>query len=144
MPETIVLARLIPWEINSGSEAVPNWVNIGGLDGAPLPQREVTRLDDSDNDSAGLETSIPVSERWTAQLTGQMKEDPDTGARDAGQEACEAAAALGYAGVKQFRCTSPGGTVKTAKGTCNVQHGSADRNGKIPWTCDIEFREKPV
>ncbi|MBE0430034.1 MAG: hypothetical protein IBX61_09235 [Thermoleophilia bacterium] len=138
-------ARLVPWEINTGTEGTPNWVDIKGLDGSAWPTPEVEEMDTTDNDSGGIYSSVPIEVKRKVTLKGFIYEDPDTGARDAGQEACEAASPdsgnMGYNTLKQFRYTTPGGTATVRKGWCRAGATDGGRNDKLGWECEISFVE---
>ena len=140
-----VFIRNMGAEINAGTEAVPIWTNIGGIKGGSLPQPEISDEDNTKWSNSGVKSHKPAGAKYSSTLKGFYQEDESTGARDAGQEACEAMTGLfGNDGIKQFRLTSPGGTAKVAKASCVAGPKSADDDGLIPWECEIRFTEKPV
>lgn len=138
-------ARLVPWEINTGTEGAPNWVAIGGLSGSVWPKPDVEEMNTTSNDSGGVYSSVPIQVKRKVTLKGSAKEDPATGARDPGQEACEAASPdsgnLGYGTIKQFRHTTPGGTVVVRKGWCNAGLTDGGETDRLGWECEINFVE---
>ncbi len=128
MPVTEVLARDYTFELNTGTEAVPTWVEIKGINtwsnSAQAGEADTTTFDDD-----GIQTHLKASRGHEFTLSGKVQENEDDGARDPGQEAAEAwAQEIGQPSRKQFRITSPGGTTKTflATATCNFGGGGND------------------
>lgn len=133
-----VMMRDCTAEINSGTEAIPNWVDIGGLGPIELDIKKEEK-----------ETTVNVDGKWKNQrvtslqfiwkLKGKRLEDPGTGARDAGQEAVETLNLdAGYGATKQFRFTSPGGDTITQQATaaCNPWAGKED--DFMDWEAEIK------
>jgi hypothetical protein len=111
MAVTEMLARGVLFELNTGTEAVPVWTQVRHLDKwAHAPKKgsaDTTTFDDE-----GHPTHLVASRGDEFTMTGKYQEDPDTGARDPGQEACEAwGEETGNTSLKQFRVTTPGGNV---------------------------------
>jgi hypothetical protein len=141
MGVVFILARDLKWEINTGTEAAPNWVSIGGLDGSAWPNPDVDSIDTDDSDSNGIASSVPVRIKRKVTLNGNTLEDESSGARDAGQEACEAATTVGYAAIKQFRYTTAGGLETIRKGWCRAGSTDGGKDDKLGWECEINFNE---
>ncbi|MCL4473563.1 MAG: hypothetical protein M1455_06440 [Actinobacteria bacterium] len=141
MGVVFILARDLQWEINTGTEAVPSWVRIKGLDGSAWPNPDIDSVDTDDSDSGGIASSVPVRIKRKVTLKGNTLEDEATGARDPGQEACEAATTVGYTAIKQFRYTTSGGTVVVRKGWCRAGSTDGGKDDKLGWECEINFNE---
>ncbi len=141
MAEVFILARDLKWDINTGTEAAPNFVPIKGLDGSAWPTPEIDSVDIDDSDSQGIGASVPTRIKRKVTLKGNTLEDEDTGARDPGQEACEAATTVGYSAIKQFRYTTAGGTATIRKGWCRAGSTDGGRDDKLGWECEINFNE---
>lgn len=104
-----VLARHLKPEINTGTDALPVWVAIGGLNTLGFSTSK-TDTDDTDFDSDGEAEHKVAARARSITFDGFYKEDPTTGDRDAGQEALITLAdAIGYDSLKPFRITTPGG-----------------------------------
>lgn len=133
-----VLLRDTTAEINTGTEAVPNWVEILGIDKIERKPK-ATKKDCATTKSGGNEEHR-VTERgdtWT--LKGQRIEDPDSGARDPGQEAVEALGnAIGYDSVKQIRMSSPGAEVLVFWASAVVTPLGGDKSGFSDWEAELE------
>ena len=113
-----VLARDWDFEINNGTEAVPVWVDIRcGLNTLTFSSAK-NDADTTDFCSEGWQEHIVASRNNSVSASGFYLEDPDDGTRNAGQELVETASRLfGYDALKQFRLTSPGGTIKIFSGS---------------------------
>jgi len=128
-----VLARGWTFEINTGTIAVPVWVEIKGVTSfKPKPGKK--DADAGDFDSAGIDEHVVASRSYELTLSGKYLEDPDNGDRDPGQEALEALAdAVGDDSLKQHRVTTPGGTVKVALFSADVVPGGGERDDLADW-----------
>lgn len=137
MAVTEVLARGFTFELNTGSEAVPNWVAVGGINTwSHSPQSNDANTTTFDDDGRMSHMKASRGDQFT--LNGLYQEDPDDGSRDPGQEACEAwADEIGPASRKQFRITSPstGGAVKTFTATATVTSGGGGNDDPAAWSC---------
>jgi hypothetical protein len=113
-------ARDFEFELNTGTSAVPVWTEILGLDSWSRTQN-ATDADTTTFDDAGWESHMKIRRSYDIGLTGKFIEDTSDGSRDPGQEAVEAwALQMGAASVKEFRITSPGGTVAFFEATCST------------------------
>lgn len=130
-------ARDWTFEINTGTVAVPVWTPVGGINSwSHSPTKNDTDTTTFDDD--GRLSHMPISRSDAFGLEGLYSEDPADGTRDAGQEAIEAAAAaVGTAGLKQFRITSPGGTTKTFMASYNVTQGGGGNDDGTAWSAEI-------
>lgn len=105
-----VLARDFNLEINTGTEAVPVWTHIGGITNIS-PGQDSQKTDDGDFDSSGRAKHSVVERSDTLQVDMIYKEDPTTGARDAGQQAVlDVAHQIGFAAKAHYRYIFPNGT----------------------------------
>ena len=134
-----VLMRDVMAEINTGTVAVPNWVEILGINNIER-KSEAEKKDVADNKSGGNKDSRVTARGETWTLRGDRWEDPVTGARDPGQEAVETLAeAKGYSdSVKQFRFTSPGGIARVCLATAVVQPMAGGKEDFSTWEAEIE------
>jgi len=128
MAVTKVLARDYVFELNTGTDAVPVWTEVKGVNTwSHSPQ--ANDADTTTFDEAGRLSHLKASRGDEFGLQGLILEDVATGDRDPGQEACEAwGREIGPASLKQFRITSPGGSTITfhASATCTVGGGGND------------------
>lgn len=101
-----LLAKNFPLQINQGTEAVPDWLPIKGINSLTLSPAKNTQ-DTRDYDSGDWQEHMVVSRGATLSLDGQRFHDPDTGARDPGQEEVETYAwETGADAEAQFRVVS--------------------------------------
>jgi len=125
-------------EINSGTPAVPNWVEILGIQDGPAHKPSSKPKDVATYKSGGREDERIVTRGDKFTLKGERLEDPVTGARDPGQEAVEAAATLkGYASAKQYRLKSPGGVLLTFEATAEVTQFGGGKEDFAEWSVDL-------
>lgn len=145
MAKVKILARHLRREINTGTTALPVWTPIGGLTSLTFSD-EKTDVEDTDFDSDGWAEHKVAQRAKSISLEGFYKEDPVTGARDAGQEALIALGdAVGYDSLKSFRVTTPGGNVTvyqvSAKVDAPAGGGLNDNSG---FTAELTVSGKPV
>ena len=138
MPVTEVLARDFQFHLNTGTDAVPVWTVVEGIDS--LAHAPTTNRADTRHFTDGARLKHMVASRGDAfTLTGKYQEDPDTGDRDAGQEACEEWAALsGPDSIKTFRITSPGGTTVSFGASAEVQRFGGGLDDPATWQLAVE------
>ena len=137
MAETEILARDYTFELNTGTEASPTWVEVEGLNTwahAPASGEADTTTFDDDGDM----THLKASRGHTFTLSGLLQEDEGDGSRAAGQEAVESWALLkGTASLKQFRITSPGGNVRTFNASAEVTKGGGGNDDPDAWSVAV-------
>lgn len=139
MAETVKIpARDWDFHINTGTAGAPTWVVVGGLNSwSHSPEK--TSANTTVFADAGRRSHMPITRGDKFTLQGLFSEDTGDGSRDAGQAAVEAAgAAVGLAGIKQFKITSPGGTVKTFDASYNVTIGGGGDDAPTTWQVEIE------
>ncbi|SNR33112.1 phage tail tube protein [Blastococcus mobilis] len=120
MAKVKILARHLKPALNTGTDAIPVWTPIGGLNSLTF-STEKTDTDDTDFDSDGWAEHKVAQRASSISMEGFYKEDPVTGDRDAGQEALIALAdAVGYDSLKSLRVTTPGGNVTTYRVSARV------------------------
>lgn len=145
MAKKKILARHLSPELNTGTVALPVWTPIGGLNSLTF-DTEKTDVDDTDFDSDGWAEHKVVQRAKSITAEGFYLEDPDTGDRDAGQEALDALGdAVGYDSTKPFRITTPGGNVivyeVSARTNAPAGGGLNDNSG---FTAELTVSGKPV
>jgi hypothetical protein len=124
-------------EINTGTTAVPVWVEILGLQDGPAHKPSSKTKDVATYASAGREDERVVTRGDKFALKGERLES-STGTRDPGQEAVEAAGDLmGYASAKQYRLTSPGGVTLTFEATAEVTQFGGGKEEFAEWSVDL-------
>lgn len=145
MAKVKILARHLVGELNTGTTALPVWTPIGGLTSQTFDTSKKD-VDDTDFDSDGWEEHKVASRASSIKLDGFYKEDPVTGARDAGQEALIALAdAVGYDSLKPYRVTTPGGNVTVYQVSAKVSApagGGLNDNSKF--SAELTVSGKPV
>lgn len=136
MPAIKVPARDWTVEVRTGEE--PDvFIEVGGLTTLNLGQAS-ERTDTTDFDSEGQEEGRVMQRGRTLGLEGFFKEDPDDGARDAGQAAVESLGQeVGESSVGRFRVTSPGGTVKTFDATVELGDQGGGNNDMTSWAATL-------
>jgi hypothetical protein len=112
------------WSLTIGGTA------IGGLISFSMAGTK-TDADMTDFDSNGNEEHLPASRGGTVQVESFYKEDPSTGARDAGQaKVVTSNAAVGSDAIEEYVLTSPAGTTHTFDGSVNVTNvGGGNTDG---------------
>ncbi len=137
MTVTKYLARDCLFEVNNGTSGSPDWLEVKGLN----TWSRTTTKNDADTttfDEDGRMSHLPASRGDGFGLQGLALEDPDTGAKDPGQEACEAwAKKIGTDGIQQFRVTTPGGFVMTFDASADVKVTGGGKDDPTGWTCDM-------
>lgn len=145
MAKVKILARHLKPEINTGTDALPVWTPVGGLNSLTFDS-EKTDTDDTDFDSDGWAEHKVAQRASSISLEGFYKEDPDTGDRDAGQEALLALAeAVGYDSLKPFRVTTPGGNVTVYRVSAKVDApAGGGLNDNSGFNAELTVSGKPV
>jgi hypothetical protein len=140
-----ILARHLSPALNTGTDAIPVWTPIGGLNSLTF-STEKTDTDDTDFDSDGWAEHKVAQRASSISAEGFYREDPATGARDAGQEALIALAdAVGYDSLKTLRVTTPGGNVTTYRVSARVDAPSGGGlNDNAGFTAELTVSGKPV
>jgi len=123
-------------EINTGTVELPTWTPIGGLTEPVEHSPSTERTDMTDCDSGGRAEHVVAQRGDAFTFKGRVLEDPATGDRDPGQEACETLAKqIGSASLGQFRISSPGGATITFDASAEVKRFSGSFNDGIGWEC---------
>lgn len=145
MPLVKILARHLSPELNTGTDALPVWTPIGGLNSLTF-STEKTDTDDTDFDSDGYAEHKVAQRASSITAEGFYKEDPVTGARDAGQEALLALAdAVGYDSLKPFRVTTPGGNITVYQVSARVDApAGGGLNDNAGFSAELVVSGKPV
>lgn len=105
MAENEYLARDFDFELNTGTEALPVWLLVKGIDTWSHSATK-NNADTTTNEDKGKPTHQVASRTHSYTMTGKWQIDPTDGSRDPGQLACEAWSDLfGVASLKQFRIT---------------------------------------
>lgn len=134
MAVTECLARGFDFELNTGGGT---WVAVEGINTwSHAPQAndaDVTTFDDE-----GRMAHLKASRGDQFTLNGLYQEDPDTGARAAGQLAVEEwAQEIGPESIKNFRVTSPGGVEREFACSATVTSGGGGNDDPNAWSVAI-------
>lgn len=134
---TDIPARDFTFELNTGTVGVPIWTEVTGINTwSHSPQSNDANTTTFDDNGRLAHFKASRGDQFT--LAGIYKEDPANGDRDPGQEAVEAwGAAVGSASKKQFRITSPGGTIKTFLATSTVTSGGGANDDPTAWSAQV-------
>jgi hypothetical protein len=144
MAKVKILARHLIGELNTGTTGTPVWTPIGGLNSMTFDS-DATETDDTDFDSDGWAEHKIAQRSRAISLEGFYKEDPVTGAQDAGQEALIALSdAVGYDSLKPFRVTSPGGNTTIYMVSADAKNTGGGLNDNAGFTADLSVSGKPV
>jgi hypothetical protein len=127
------LARGWTFQVDSGG-----WATIGHIDTFSMSDSD-TKADTTTFDDAGAESHLVAARAKTVTLKGKYQVDESTGARDAGQEAVEAWAALiGQTSLKQFRITDPStSNTITFWATAAMGDIGGGNNDPTSWACTV-------
>lgn len=129
-----VLAEQFDLSYNTGTDAVPVWTAIGGITSFSISTTK-NDIDTRDFDSGGWLEHIVGSRGKSFTIEGSREEDPDTGARDPGQEAVETLGdQMGAAAIGQFQIVSPGGTTYTFDASVDVTPFGGGLDAKAAWS----------
>jgi len=144
MPPVKILARSLLIELNVGTDALPVWTPIGGLNSLKFDSNK-TDVDETDFDSDGWEEHSVAQRGRKITLDGFYKEDTATGDRDAGQEALIALSdAVGPDSKKPLRITTPGGNVTVYSVSADAKQTGGGLNDDAGFSCDLTVSGKPV
>lgn len=104
-----VLSRDFDIAINTGTEAVPVWTPILGLDEDGITISPSNRTTDfMDANDGGFAKPVPIGRGYTVTLKGARMEAASDGTRDPGQAAIEALQdSVGLSALVQFKISSP-------------------------------------
>jgi len=144
MAKVKVLARNWLIEINDGTDVVPVWVRIGGINSFTL-SNDKEDTDTTDFDAAGYGDHIVAGRSYEISFEGFFLEDPDDGTRDDGQQSVENLAdKIGYESLGQFRMTSPSGVAKTYRGSVGVGDVGGGINDATSWGATVTVAGRPA
>lgn len=139
-----VLIREWTISVNTGSEAVPVWTEIGGIDNV-APSSNKNNADTGDFSSGGWDRHLPASRSRGFTASGHYMEDVANGDRDPGQEAVEVASNLiGTSAMKGFQFESPGGNGFTVRGSVDVTPPGGGKNDPASWGFSLDVDGPPV
>lgn len=145
MPVTDTLARDNgALDINTGTVQSPVWTPVGGIN-SWSPSPTLNRADTTKFSDQGNLAHLPASKGMTYTFTGFRQVDESTGARDAGQLACEQLSEqLGPDGIGQFRHSRAGGKVTVFFGSVTVTDGGGGNDDPDAWEIEIERTGVPT
>jgi hypothetical protein len=132
-----ILLRDFTISINTGTDAVPAWTPIGGLDEDGIAESRSDRTTDfMDANDAGAARPRVIGRSYTYTLKGARLEAAADGTRDPGQAAVEALQdEVGADNLAQFKIESPAAATPetiTFKAAVSAA-GLGDTSGKASW-----------
>ncbi|MEA0553759.1 phage tail tube protein [Lysinibacillus irui] len=137
-----VLSRDIIVEINTGTDAVENFVEIKGLNSVTFSSAK-SDADTTTFDEGGWGSHIVANRSRSASIAGFYLVDVETGERDPGQAAVEALnEAIGPASIGDFRMKFPGGEVKRFKASVNLAEVGGGNDDPMPWGAELTISGK--
>lgn len=144
MAKVKVLARNWIIEVNTGTDAVPAWTKVGGINSFTVSgDKEDT--DTTDFDNAGWGDHIVASRSRSISFEGFFLEDQTDGSRDAGQEFIEEQSEeIGPDSISETRITSPAGTVTEYRGSYSTGDVGGGVNDATSWGAELTVAGKPV
>lgn len=144
MSLTPMLAREFRFALNTGTDAAPNLVPIGGITTFSLGS-DSERTDDTDFDSAGWAQGKTVSRSRSITLEGNYEEDPDDAfSQDPGQEALIVLGdAVGYSSTKSLIMRYPSGKLVTQRVDAKVTAGGGGNNDNASFSAELTVSGKP-
>lgn len=124
--------------------ALQTWTEIKGLNSIEFsPSSE--RADTTSYDDGGWASHLLVQRGLSLTLEGFRLEDPDTGARDPGQEFVEdLGMAVGAAAVGTFRLTSPGGETIQFTATVDATPLGGGNTDAATWSAELQVTGEPT
>lgn len=132
-----VLGRDFSLYINTGTDVAPVWTKISGIETLTFSSSK-NDVDITDFDSAGWKEHMVVSRSRNLSVEGFYLVDPDTGTRDVGQEAVEAAAVLmGADSLSQYKLVYPSGSAKTFHASANMKDVGGSKDDTASWGVDL-------
>ena len=132
-----LLARDVLIEVNEGSDLSPSWLEIKGVNSITTNSTK-NDANTTTFDTDGWLEHITASRGFSFGLGGLRLEDPETGARDPGQEFVEELAFLfTYEAFAPFRITSPGGEVWTFEGSVDNQPLGGGNDDPNAWNVTV-------
>lgn len=137
--ETVeMLARDYTFEVNDGTIAVPDWVQIGGLN-TWSHSPSSGDADTTKHVDGGRRSHMKASRGDEFTLSGFRSLNDDLSARDPGQLICEAwAASVGRSSRKQFRITEDDSAeTKVFMATAEVTQGGGGNDDPSAWSLKI-------
>lgn len=142
-----VLSRDFDIEVNTGTIAAPNWVQINGLDEDGITISPSSRETDfMDADDEGFAKPVVIGRGYSVALKGSRMEASEDGTRDPGQAAVEAVADSTGAGARlQYQITSPAAaTPEKLTFLASVVATAFGGTDKATWTADLKVYGKIV
>lgn len=144
MPVVKTLARDWDFHLNTGTEALPTWTPINGINSHSWSVSK-NDADTTTYDDEGWLSHLTASRGRSVTLSGIHMEDPANGARDPGQAAVETLAEqIGPNSLKQFRVTSPGAKTITGRASAQVTQGGGGNDDPSGWEAVMTFSGKPT
>lgn len=142
-----VLSRDFKIAVNTGTELLPVWTPIGGLDEDRITESKSDRkVDFMDGDDNGAAKPVRIGSGYSYSLKGARMEAADDGTRDPGQAAVEAKQDVnGLAGMLMYQISSPAAAtpeVITFKATADVNAMAG--GDKCGWTATLDCFGTPV
>jgi hypothetical protein len=146
MPVDIILTRQSTFKINTGTDATPTWVAIGGLTNLNYSLDESV-AEGNHFGSGGWNSSLVSRRGVSFSLDAMYLVDAATGARDPGQEAVELSSRqIGTAGLKsyQFADGSTGGKTITFKAHATATYSGGGVDDNAGWTATVTATGAPT
>lgn len=138
------LIRNVKLSINTGTVAVPTWVEIKGITEL-THSPEAQRADKSTFDLAGYNASVVVGRGDSFTGAALVYEDEANGARDPGQQAVETSGLeIGQAAQEQYRITRAGGGTITFLADAVVTILGGGVNDLSRWNVALTAQSKPT
>lgn len=130
-----------------------SWTEVKGISSWTYT-RDVSEVDVTDFDDGGWNSTLVAGRSARFALEGNFLADPETGARDAGQEIIEnAAEQIGYEGLIHFKVETRAATAATppvpigsisAEVSVKMNDVGGGANDKMPFACELIVRGKPT
>lgn len=131
-------------DINTGSEQVPIWVPVGGIN-SWSPSPTLNRADTTKFSDQGHQSHLPASLGLSLTFGGFRQVDAANGQRDPGQAAVEELSQkLGPNGLAQFRHSRVGGKVTTFWASAAVTDGGGGNDDPDAWSVELQRSGTPT
>jgi hypothetical protein len=144
MAKMKILARNWAIEVNTGTEEIPAWTKVGGINTFTL-SNDKEDSDTTDFDSEGYAEHMVAGRSNEISFEGFYLEDPLDGSRDVGQEYIETMSEkVGPEAMGKMRITPPSGkNGKIYTGSFGTGDVGGGNNDPTSWGATLTVSGKP-
>lgn len=142
MAKVKVISRDIVVKVNNGTEEIPEWVEIKGLNSVTFSSSK-NDADTTTFDEGGWGSHIVANRSRSASIEGLYLVDPETGERDEGQGIVDTYnEKIGPESLAEFRIEFPGKLAKRFKASVNLSDLGGGNDDPMPWGAELTVSGK--